>query len=192
MNYRTERDTMGALQVPSDRYWGAQTFRSLHNFKIGDERMPREMIAAIGILKKAAAQTNADLGTLSAEKASLIIQAADEVISGKLDDHFPLVIWQTGSGTQTNMNSNEVIANRAIEIHGGVLGSKDPIHPNDDVNKAQSSNDTFPTAMQIAAVDRFVRHLIPAVTHLRDVLTEKAEEFESIVKIGRTHLCSRW
>jgi len=188
MNYRTERDTMGALKVPADRYWGAQTSRSLQNFKIGDERMPRELIAAIGVLKKAAAKTNADLGALSAEKASLIEQAAEEDIEGKLDDHFPLVIWQTGSGTQTNMNSNEVIANRAIEIHGGVLGSKDPIHPNDDVNKAQSSNDTFPTAMHIAAADRFVRHLIPAVTLLRDALAKKAEEFNSIIKIGRTHL----
>lgn len=188
MDYRIEADTMGEVQVPSDRYWGAQTFRSLHNFKIGDERMPRELIAGIGILKKAAAQTNADLGALSSEKAGLIVQAAEEVIEGKLDGHFPLVIWQTGSGTQTNMNSNEVIANRAIEIFGGVLGSKYPIHPNDDVNKAQSSNDTFPTAMHIAAADRFVRHLIPAVTHLRDALEEKAKQFESIVKIGRTHL----
>lgn len=188
MKYRIERDTMGEVKVPADRYWGAQTYRSLHNFKIGDERMPRELIAAIGILKKAAAQTNADLGALSAEKASLIVRAAEEVIEGKLDDHFPLVIWQTGSGTQTNMNSNEVIANRAIEIHGGVLGSKDPIHPNDDVNKAQSSNDTFPTAMHIAAAERFVRHLMPAVAHLRDALEEKAKQFVSVVKIGRTHM----
>jgi len=188
VDYRIEADTMGEVQVPADRYWGAQTFRSLQNFKIGDERMPRELIAGIGVLKKSAALTNADLGAISAEKARLIVQAAEEVIEGKLDDHFPLVIWQTGSGTQTNMNSNEVIANRAIEIFGGTLGSKDPIHPNDDVNKAQSSNDTFPTAMHIAAADRFVRHLIPAVTHLRDALDTKAKEFESIIKIGRTHL----
>ena len=188
MDYRIERDTMGELQVPADRYYGAQTARSLMNFKIGTERMPRELIRAIGILKKAAAMTNRELGTLSAEKADLIIKAADEVIEGKLDDHFPLVIWQTGSGTQTNMNSNEVIANRAIEIAGGELGSKKPVHPNDDVNKAQSSNDTFPTAMHLAAAERFVHHLVPAVTRLRDALKAKSDEFADIIKIGRTHL----
>jgi len=188
MSYRTERDTMGEVQVPADRYYGAQTARSLMNFKIGTERMPRELIRALGILKKAAALVNAELGTLPKEKADLITQAADEVIEGKLDDHFPLVVWQTGSGTQTNMNSNEVIANRAIEIAGGQLGSKDPIHPNDHVNKAQSSNDTFPTAMHISAAERFVHHLIPSVTKLRDTLRAKSEEFSDIIKIGRTHL----
>jgi len=179
---------MGEVQVPADRYYGAQTARSLMNFKIGTERMPRELIRALGILKKAAALVNAELGTLPKEKADLITQAADEVIEGKLDDHFPLVVWQTGSGTQTNMNSNEVIANRAIEIAGGQLGSKDPIHPNDHVNKAQSSNDTFPTAMHISAAERFVHHLIPSVTKLRDTLRAKSEEFSDIIKIGRTHL----
>ena len=188
MEYRIESDTMGEVKVPSDRYYGAQTGRSLMNFKIGGERMPRELIRALGILKKAAAQTNAELGTLPKEKADLISQAADEVIEGKLDDHFPLVVWQTGSGTQTNMNSNEVIANRAIEIAGGELGSKDPIHPNDDVNKAQSSNDTFPTAMHIAAAEQCVHHLIPSVTKLRDALQKKSNEFADIIKIGRTHL----
>ena len=188
MEYRIERDTMGEVQVPVDRYYGAQTARSLMNFKIGTEKMPRELIRALGILKKAAALTNAELGTLTQVKADLICQAADEVIEGVLDDHFPLVIWQTGSGTQTNMNSNEVIANRAIEIAGGELGSKNLVHPNDDVNKAQSSNDTFPTAMHIAAAERFVHHLIPAVTKLRDALQEKTEQFADIIKIGRTHL----
>ena len=188
MEYRIERDTMGELQVPADRYYGCQTARSLMNFKIGGERMPRELIRALGILKKAAALTNAELGTLPQEKADLISQAADEVIEGTLDDHFPLVIWQTGSGTQTNMNTNEVISNRAIEIAGGVLGSKKPIHPNDDVNKAQSSNDTFPTAMHIAAAERCVHHLIPGITKLRDALEAKADEFKDIIKIGRTHL----
>jgi fumarate hydratase class II len=152
MTYRIESDSMGEIQVPSDRYYGAQTARSLIHFKIGGERMPRELIWAIGILKKAAALVNKELGLLPAEKADLIVKAADEVISGKLDDHFPLVVWQTGSGTQTNMNANEVISNRAIEMAGGMMGSKKPIHPNDDVNKAQSSNDTFPTAMHIATV----------------------------------------
>ncbi len=188
MNHRIEKDTMGEMQVPSDRYYGAQTARSLMNFKIGTERMPRELIRALGVLKKAAALTNAELGTLPKEKSDLIVQAADEVIDGKLDDHFPLVVWQTGSGTQTNMNSNEVIANRAIEIAGGVLGSKDPVHPNDDVNKAQSSNDTFPTAMHISTAERFVHHLIPSVTKLRNALQAKSEEFSNIIKIGRTHL----
>ncbi len=188
MDYRIEKDTMGEMQVPSDRYWGAQTARSLQNFKIGGETMPRELIRALGILKKAAALTNAELGTLPKEKADLIVKAADEVIEGKLDSHFPLVVWQTGSGTQTNMNSNEVIANRAIELAGGVMGSKKPIHPNDDVNKAQSSNDTFPTGMHIAAAERFYHHLIPSVTKMRDALQAKSDEFNSIIKIGRTHL----
>jgi len=188
MEYRIERDTMGEIQVPVDRYYGAQTARSLMNFKIGTERMPRELICALGILKKAAALTNAELGTLSREKLDLMTSAADEVIEGKLDDHFPLVIWQTGSGTQTNMNSNEVISNRAIEIAGGELGSKVPVHPNDDVNKAQSSNDTFPTAMHIAAAEQIVHNLIPAITKLRDALQEKSDQFADIIKIGRTHL----
>ena len=188
MEYRIETDTMGEVQVPADRYYGAQTGRSLMNFKIGGDRFPRELIRALGILKKAAALTNKDLGSLPAEKADLIIQAADEVIAGALDDHFPLVVWQTGSGTQTNMNANEVIANRAIEIAGGELGSKKPIHPNDDVNKAQSSNDTFPTAMHIAAAEQIHHHLLPAVKLLRDTLHQKAGDFADIIKIGRTHL----
>lgn len=188
MTTRTERDTMGEIAVPSDRYYGAQTARSLIHFAIGIERMPRELIRALGILKKAAAIVNTDLGLLTSEKRDLIMQAADEVIGGKLDDHFPLSIWQTGSGTQTNMNTNEVISNRAIEIAGGELGSKKPVHPNDDVNKAQSSNDTFPTAMHIAAAERVVHDLIPAVTTLRDTLQHKAEEFNDIIKSGRTHL----
>ena len=188
MTYRIERDTMGEMQVPSDRYYGAQTARSLQNFKIGGDRFPREMIRALGILKKAAALTNQDLGLLPADKATLISQAADEVIDGLLDEHFPLVVWQTGSGTQTNMNANEVIANRAIEIAGGELGSKKPVHPNDDVNKAQSSNDTFPTAMHIAAAERVTRHLLPRVAALRDTLRAKSEQFRDVVKIGRTHL----
>jgi fumarate hydratase class II len=188
MEHRIEKDTMGEIQVPADRYWGAQTQRSKQNFKIGGEHFPREVIRALGILKKAAALTNKELGTLPAEKADLIVKAADEVIEGKLDDHFPLVVWQTGSGTQTNMNSNEVISNRAIELAGGKMGSKDPIHPNDDVNKAQSSNDTFPTAMHIAAASEINRRLIPMVTKLRDTLKKKSEEYKDIIKIGRTHL----
>lgn len=188
MEYRIETDTMGEVKVPADKYYGAQTARSLMNFKIGYERMPRELIRALGVLKKAAALANKELGVLPTEKADLIVQAADEVIEGKLDEHFPLVVWQTGSGTQTNMNTNEVIANRAIEIAGGELGSKKPIHPNDDVNKAQSSNDTFPTAMHISAVEEINRRLIPMVKKLRDALAEKAEEFKDIIKIGRTHL----
>lgn len=188
MEYRIETDTMGEVKVPVDKYYGAQTARSLMNFKIGGETFPREIIRALGILKKAAALTNNELGMLPKEKSDLIVKAADEVIEGKLDNHFPLVVWQTGSGTQTNMNSNEVIANRAIELAGGELGSKKPIHPNDDVNKAQSSNDTFPTAMHIAAVEQIVNHLIPRVTKLRDALAKKAEEFKDIIKIGRTHL----
>ena len=188
MGYRTESDTMGEIQVPDDKYYGAQTARSLDNFKIGGDRFPREMIRALGILKKAAAITNRELGTLPGEKADLILRAADEVIEGKLDDHFPLVVWQTGSGTQTNMNSNEVISNRAIEMAGGVMGSKDPVHPNDDVNQAQSSNDTFPTAMHIAAAERICGHLIPKVERLHKTLAAKAEAFSDIIKIGRTHL----
>ena len=188
MDYRIERDTMGEVKVPADKYYGAQTARSLMNFKIGGERFPREVIRALGILKKAAALTNNELGMLSDEKKDLIVQAADEVIEGKLDEHFPLVVWQTGSGTQTNMNTNEVISNRAIEIAGGEMGSKTPIHPNDDVNKAQSSNDTFPTAMYIAAVEQTHKRLIPMLTKLRDTLAKKSEEFKSIIKNGRTHL----
>ncbi len=188
MSYRIEKDTMGEIQVPTDKYYGAQTARSLMNFKIGGDRFPRELIRALGILKKAAALTNKELGTLTAEKADLIVKAADEVIEGKLDEHFPLVVWQTGSGTQTNMNSNEVISNRAIELAGGEMGSKKPIHPNDDVNKAQSSNDTFPTAMHIAAVEEIHRRLIPMVTKLRDALAVKEKEYKDIIKIGRTHL----
>src|ERR1700723_3129283 len=185
---RIESDSMGKIEVPNDRYYGAQTARSLIHFDIGRETMPPELIGAFGVLKKAAALVNKDLGKLSAEKAKLIMQAADEVIAGKLDEHFPLHIWQTGSGTQTNMNANEVISNRAIEIAGGVLGSKKPIHPNDDVNMSQSSNDTFPTAMHIAAAEEVTTHLIPSVRKLRDALARKAKEIADIVKIGRTHL----
>jgi len=185
---RIESDSMGKIEVPSDRYYGAQTARSLVHFNIGTDTMPPELIRAFGILKKAAALVNQDLGKLSPEKAKLIVQASDEVISGKLDDHFPLRIWQTGSGTQTNMNANEVISNRAIEIAGGVMGSKKPIHPNDDVNMSQSSNDTFPTAMHIAAASRVAQDLIPAVLQLREALNAKAREFANVVKIGRTHL----
>jgi len=179
---------MGAIEVPGDRYWGAQTQRSLIHFDIGEDRMPPELIRAFGVLKKAAALVNRDLGKLDEEKTRLITQAADEVISGKLDDHFPLRIWQTGSGTQTNMNANEVISNRAIELAGGVMGSKKPIHPNDHVNMSQSSNDTFPTAMHIAAAEQVERELIPALGELRDALDEKARAFADIVKVGRTHL----
>ena len=185
---RTETDSMGAIDVPSDRYWGAQTQRSLKYFAIGDDTMPRAMIRAIGILKRAAATVNQQLGKLPEAKAKLIVQAADQVISGELDDHFPLRIWQTGSGTQTNMNANEVIANRAIALVGGELGSKTPIHPNDHVNLSQSSNDTFPTAMHIAAVEQMTHQLLPNVTGLRDALAAKADTFQSIIKIGRTHL----
>ncbi len=185
---RTETDTMGTIAVPARCYWGAQTQRSLTYFAIGDETMPKELIRAFGILKKAAAIVNEELGKLPAAKAQLIIQAAEEVISGKLDEHFPLRVWQTGSGTQTNMNVNEVIANRAIELAGGVLGSKNPIHPNDDVNMSQSSNDTFPTAMHVAAVREINQQLVPKVTKLRDALATKAQQFKDIIKIGRTHL----
>jgi fumarate hydratase, class II len=187
LEMRLESDSMGTIQVPSDRYWGAQTERSLMHFDIGFDVMPREMIRALGILKKAAALTNQELGKLPAEKANLITQAADEVIAGKLDAHFPLRVWQTGSGTQTNMNANEVISNRAIEMAGGEMGSKKPVHPNDDVNMSQSSNDTFPTAMHIAAAEE-MNKLIPEVEGLRDAIRAKAEEFKDVVKIGRTHL----
>jgi len=185
---RIESDSMGKIEVPADRYYGAQTARSLIHFDIGTDTMPPELIRAFGILKKAAALVNQDLGKLSPDKAKLIVQAADEVIAGKLNGHFPLRIWQTGSGTQTNMNANEVISNRAIEIAGGVMGSKKPIHPNDDVNMSQSSNDTFPTAMHISAASRVAQDLIPSVERLRDALDAKAREFASVVKIGRTHL----
>ena len=188
MNTRTETDSMGAIEVPADRYYGAQTARSLIHFDIGRDVMPRELVRALGVLKKAAALVNRDLGKLSEEKCQIIVQAADEVISGKLDDHFPLRIWQTGSGTQTNMNANEVISNRAIEIAGGEMGSKKPVHPNDDVNMSQSSNDTFPTAMSIAAATELEQTLLPQVEHLRDALEAKRFEFADIVKIGRTHL----
>jgi fumarate hydratase class II len=184
---RIETDAMGRIDVPANVYWGAQTQRSLIHFNIGFDVMPREVIRALGILKKAAAIVNRDLGKLDDDRAKLITQAADEVIEGKLDEHFPLRVWQTGSGTQTNMNANEVISNRAIEIAGGKMGSKTPVHPNDDVNKSQSSNDTFPTAMYIAAAER-LNALIPEVRKISDAIKEKAREFEGIVKIGRTHL----
>jgi fumarate hydratase class II len=185
---RTETDSMGAIEVPADHYWGAQTERSLLHFAIGHDVMPRSVICAIGILKKAAAEVNLALGKLPRDQADLIVRTADEVISGKLDSEFPLRIWQTGSGTQTNMNANEVISNRAIEMAGGKMGSKNPIHPNDHVNMSQSSNDTFPTAMHIAAAEEMTHRLIPAVTRVRDALKQKQAEFEDIVKIGRTHL----
>jgi fumarate hydratase, class II len=185
---RIESDSMGKIEVPSNVYWGAQTQRSLLHFDIGRDTMPPELIRAFGILKKACALVNEGLGKLPADKAKLIVQAADEVIAGKLNDQFPLRVWQTGSGTQTNMNVNEVISNRAIEIAGGEMGSKKPIHPNDDVNMSQSSNDTFPAAMHIAAAAETARRLLPAVKKLRDALDAKAKEFAGIVKIGRTHL----
>jgi len=185
---RKEQDSMGEVEVPADRYYGAQTARSLVHFEIGEEVMPPSMIRAMGIIKKAAAETNLELGLLDRQKAEWIIKAAEEVLEGKLDDHFPLRVWQTGSGTQTNMNANEVISNRAIELAGGVLGSKQPVHPNDDVNKSQSSNDTFPTAMNIAAVEELNHRLLPALKRLRDALAAKMDEFKGIIKIGRTHL----
>ena len=188
MKTRRETDTMGAIEVPADRYYGAQTARSLVHFDIGDDTKPRELVRALGVLKKACALVNQDLGKLPADKSKLIAQAADEVIGGQLDDHFPLRIWQTGSGTQSNMNANEVISNRAIEMAGGEMGSKTPVHPNDHVNMSQSSNDTFPTAMSIAAAEVVVHNLLPAVRELRDALDAKAEAFAGIVKIGRTHL----
>ena len=185
---RTEADTMGELEVPADRYYGCQTARSLINFDIGEDTMPLAVIRAFGILKQAAAKTNLALGQLEPEVADLIIAAAQEVIDGKLNDHFPLRIWQTGSGTQSNMNTNEVIANRAIEMAGGTLGSKTPVHPNDHVNRAQSSNDTFPTAMHISAAEAFTHDLLPNVRKLRDALAQKSQQWKDIVKIGRTHL----
>ena len=189
MNFRIEKDTMGEVQVPAEKYWGAQTERSRNNFKIGEEgSMPREIIEAFAYLKKAAAYTNCDLGVLSLEKRDLIAQVCDEILSGKLSDQFPLVIWQTGSGTQSNMNINEVISNRAHVLNGGTLGEKSSIHPNDDVNKSQSSNDTFPTAMHIAAYKKLVEKTFPAVERLRDSLAKKSEDFKDIIKVGRTHL----
>jgi len=185
---RTESDSMGQIEVPANVYWGAQTQRSLLHFNIGRDMMPSELIRAFGILKKACALVNQDLGKLSADKTKLIVQAADEVSAGKLNDQFPLRIWQTGSGTQTNMNVNEVIANRGIELTGGQMGSKKPIHPNDDVNMSQSSNDTFPAAMHIAAAERVKNALIPAIARVRDAIAAKAKHFDDVVKIGRTHL----
>lgn len=185
---RIETDSMGEVSVAADKYWGAQTERSLHHFNIGADIMPREITHAFGILKKAAALTNLELGKLPEDKAKLIIKAAEEVSEGKLDDHFPLHVWQTGSGTQSNMNANEVISNLAIKLAGGEMGSKTPVHPNDDVNMSQSSNDTFPTAMHIAAAIAFQKKLLPAICTLRDGLTAKMHEFKSIIKIGRTHL----
>ncbi|MGB3559188.1 MAG: lyase family protein, partial [Geitlerinemataceae cyanobacterium] len=183
---RRETDSMGAIEVPDDRYWGAQTQRSIAYFSIGRDIMPPEVIRGMAILKKAAALTNQELGKLSETKAQLIAQAADEIIDGKLDNHFPLRVWMTGSGTQCNMNVNEVISNRGIELAGGVLGSKNPIHPNDDVNMSQSSNDTFPTAMHIASAVAIRDRLLPNVRKMRDALWRKSEEFADIIKIGRT------
>ncbi len=188
---RAETDSMGVVEVPADRYWGAQTQRSIHHFSIGwreADRMPIEIVRAMGIIKKAAALTNVEAGRLAPELGALIVAAADEVIDGRLDDHFPLSVWQTGSGTQSNMNVNEVISNRAIEMAGGEMGSKDPVHPNDHVNMSQSSNDTFPTAMHIAGARMLVETLLPRVRALRDALARRADEFAGIVKIGRTHL----
>ncbi len=188
MTTRKETDSMGPIEVAADKYWGAQTERSLHHFNIGAEHFPRPLIRALGIIKKAAALVNGELGALTADQVALIVRAADEVIDGKLDAHFPLFVWQTGSGTQSNMNANEVISNRAIELAGGVMGSKKPIHPNDHVNRAQSSNDTFPTAMHIAAVEQVVHHLRPMVAALRATLDAKSRAFADVVKVGRTHL----
>ena len=188
MGFRKEKDSMGILEVPDDRYYGAQTQRSLNNFKIGEERFQRELIRAYGILKKAAASVNEKAGKLDSKLAGVIREAADEVIDGNLDDHFPLVVWQTGSGTQSNMNFNEVIANRAIEKLGGELGSKDPVHPNDHVNMSQSTNDTFPTAINIAAVESTINQLLPGLKKLLKSLVKKEKEFDAIIKLGRTHL----
>ena len=188
MSTRIERDSMGEIEVPADRYWGAQTQRSIENFKIGGHRMPRAMIKALGLVKYACAQANFEQGRLDEPKRTAIQRAASEVIEGKLDEHFPLVVWQTGSGTQTNMNTNEVIANRAIEMLGGEVGSKSPIHPNDDVNKSQSTNDSFPTASAVAATDQITSVLLPAVRTLQQTFLEKASAFDDVVKIGRTHL----
>jgi fumarate hydratase class II len=186
-NSRTETDTFGPIQVASDRYWGAQAERSLGNFKIGWEKQPLSVVRALGIVKRAAAEANMELDRLDPALGETIVKAAQEVIDGKLDDHFPLVVWQTGSGTQSNMNANEVISNRAIELLGGVMGSKKPVHPNDHVNMSQSSNDTYPTAMHIACAERIVHHLLPALRHLHAALEVKTREFADIVKIGRTH-----
>ncbi|HWC13345.1 MAG TPA: class II fumarate hydratase [Actinomycetota bacterium] len=189
-SFRTDKDSLGEVRVAADRLWGAQTQRSIENFPIGRDRFVwgRRVIRALGLLKKAAALANAELGQLPAEKGDLIARAADEVIAGKLDDEFPLVVWQTGSGTQSNMNANEVIGNRAIQLAGGTVGSKTPVHPNDDVNRGQSSNDTFPTAMHIAAVEEIVDNLLPAVQMLRDTLDKKAGEYDDVILVGRTHL----
>jgi fumarate hydratase class II len=189
-DHRTEKDTLGEVQVPADRYWGAQTQRSIRNFPIGDERqrMPIEIVRAFAVLKKASAEVNAELTDFPADKAELIARVCDEILAGDLNDHFPLVVWQTGSGTQSNMNVNEVVSNRAIEIVGGTVGSKDPIHPNDDVNRSQSSNDTFPTAMHIAAVEAIEGRMLPQVRQLAATLRAKADAFADVVKIGRTHL----
>ncbi|MFL5071281.1 MAG: class II fumarate hydratase [Xanthobacteraceae bacterium] len=184
---RTETDSFGPIEVPADRYWGAQTERSRHNFRIGSELMPKPLIRALGTVKRAAAETNRELGLLDARRTRAIVKAADEIIDGKLDAHFPLVVWQTGSGTQSNMNMNEVIANRANELLGAKLGAKVPIHPNDHVNMSQSSNDCFPTAMHIAAAQEIAHRLVPALAHLQGALQEKAKAFSRIVKIGRTH-----
>jgi fumarate hydratase class II len=191
--FRTDKDSLGPVYVPDDKLWGAQTQRSIENFPIGVARFrfTRRLIRAMGLLKAAAARANGELGELSAEKVALITRAAAEVVDGTLDDQFPLVVFQTGSGTQTNMNANEVIANRAIQLAGGVVGSKTPVHPNDDVNHSQSSNDTFPTAMHVAAVEEIEHVLLPAVVKLRDTLHGKAEEFAGVVMIGRTHMRRR-
>ena len=184
---RTETDTFGPIEVAADRYWGAQAQRSLGNFKIGWEKQPASIVRALGIVKRAAAEVNMEMKRLDPTVGKAIVDAAQEVIDGKLDDHFPLVVWQTGSGTQSNMNANEVISNRAIEMLGGVMGSKKPVHPNDHVNMSQSSNDTYPTAMHIACAERVVHHLIPALHHLHKALDAKARAFNHIIKIGRTH-----
>ena len=184
---RTETDTFGPIEVESDKYWGAQTQRSIGNFKIGVEKMPQPIIRALGIVKRASAEANMDLGRLDPKLGATIVAAAQEVIDGKLDAHFPLAVWQTGSGTQSNMNANEVISNRAIQMLGGEMGSKRPVHPNDHVNMSQSSNDTYPTAMHIAAAEMVSRHLMPALAHLETALNKKKEEFGHIIKIGRTH-----
>ncbi len=184
---RTETDTFGPIEVSSGRYWGAQTERSLENFKIGTERMPKPIVRAFGIVKRAAALTNKEMNLIDGKIADTIAASAQEVIDGKLDDHFPLVVWQTGSGTQSNMNANEVIGNRAIEMLGGTMGSKKPVHPNDHVNMSQSSNDSFPTAMHIAAAEEIVHRLLPSLEHLKAALDRKSKEFDKIIKIGRTH-----
>ena len=186
-NTRTETDTFGPIEVDSSRYWGAQAQRSLGNFKIGWEQQPLPVVRALGIVKRACAEANMKLGKLDKKRGNAIIKAAQEVIDGKLNDHFPLVVWQTGSGTQSNMNANEVISNRAIEMLGGTMGSKDPVHPNDHVNMSQSSNDTYPTAMHVACAEQVVRDLLPALKHLHKALARKAKQWAKIIKIGRTH-----